>query len=181
MDTLDYTGPSVNKGSKGVWLGLGPPVRQLPQEFRETALPYGSHKVRVFCPGCIVIDGPDYESEPNAAERLATSESALKEWPLVVLTDEPDRAVASTMNFLWTTFTRFEPAADLYSASTNVIRHHLEYTFPIVIDARIKPTYPQEVTCRSDIAQKVTNRWLDYFPERDVEMGDAESASLTPF
>ena len=25
MDTLDYTGPEVNKGSKGVWLGLGPP------------------------------------------------------------------------------------------------------------------------------------------------------------
>ena len=61
------------------------------------------------------------------------------------------------------------------------IRDSLEYTFPIVIDARIKPTYPQEVTCRSDIAQKVTNRWLEYFPERDVEMGDAESASLTPF
>lgn len=180
MDTLDYTGPSVNRGSKGVWLGLGPPVRQLPQEFRATVLPRGSNKVRVFCPGCIVVDGPDYESEPNAAERLATSESALKEWPLVVLTDEPDRAVASTMNFLWTTFTRFEPAADLYSASTNVIRHHLEYSFPIVIDARVKPTYPKEVACRPDIAQKVTNRWLDYFPDGDVEMGDAESASLTP-
>src|SRR5439155_501995 len=27
MDTLDYTGPAVNQGSKGVWLGLGDPVR----------------------------------------------------------------------------------------------------------------------------------------------------------
>ena len=25
MDTLDYTGPAVNEGSKGVWLGLGRP------------------------------------------------------------------------------------------------------------------------------------------------------------
>ncbi len=28
MDTLDYTGPTVNEGSKGVWLGLGDPVRE---------------------------------------------------------------------------------------------------------------------------------------------------------
>ena len=26
MDTLDYTGPQVNEGSKGVWLGLGEPA-----------------------------------------------------------------------------------------------------------------------------------------------------------
>ena len=33
MDTLDYTGPAVNEGSKGVWLGLGDPVRELPRQF----------------------------------------------------------------------------------------------------------------------------------------------------
>ena len=33
MDTLDYTGPTVNEGSKGVWLGLGDPVRTLPRQF----------------------------------------------------------------------------------------------------------------------------------------------------
>ena len=37
MDTLDYTGPAVNQGSKGVWLGLGDPVRELPREFRPSA------------------------------------------------------------------------------------------------------------------------------------------------
>ena len=31
MDTLDYTGPEVNEGSKGVWLGPGDPVRELPR------------------------------------------------------------------------------------------------------------------------------------------------------
>src|SRR4029453_16283701 len=29
MDTLDYTGPQVNLGSKAVWMGLGDPVREL--------------------------------------------------------------------------------------------------------------------------------------------------------
>ena len=47
MDTLDYTGPEVNKGSKGVWLGLGDPVRDLPREFRPAApLPRGVSGVR---------------------------------------------------------------------------------------------------------------------------------------
>ncbi|HQR66053.1 MAG TPA: UbiD family decarboxylase, partial [Thermoanaerobaculia bacterium] len=34
MDTLDYTGPKVNEGSKGVLVGLGEKVRDLLAEFR---------------------------------------------------------------------------------------------------------------------------------------------------
>ena len=30
MDTLDYAGPKLNHGSKGVLLGIGDPVRSLP-------------------------------------------------------------------------------------------------------------------------------------------------------
>ena len=178
MDTLDYTGPEVNKGSKGVWLGLGPPVRELPAEFREAELPHGVTRVRVFCPGCLVVDAPGYSAEPRVAERLAAA-PAFGAWPLVVVSDEPDRAVASVMNFLWTTFTRFEPAADIYAARTDVLRHHLSYTPPVVIDARIKPSYPRELTCRPDIARRVTDRWREYFPGGGVEMGDSERASLT--
>ena len=40
--------------------------------------------------------------------------------PLVVLSDEPLRATAIEMNFLWTTFTRFEPAADIHAAAQQV-------------------------------------------------------------
>ena len=32
---------------------------------------------------------------------------------------------ASAMNFLWTTFTRFEPAADIHAAATRVVRNHV--------------------------------------------------------
>ena len=97
----------------------------------------------------------------------------------MVLSDEPDRAVASVMNFLWTTFTRFEPAADIHPAATRVVRHHLSYTAPIVIDARMKPAYPKELSCRPDVARRVSGRWREYFPGGGVEMGDSERASLT--
>ncbi|MDX1645032.1 MAG: UbiD family decarboxylase, partial [Thermoanaerobaculia bacterium] len=124
MDTLDYTGPRVNEGSKGVWLGLGDPVRRLPREFRAEVLPAGVSEVHVFCGGCLVVGGPPKGEDPGAAERLASA-PAFADWPLVVLTDEPARAARSPINFLWTTFTRFEPAADVHSARQRVTRNQI--------------------------------------------------------
>ena len=66
--------------------------------------------------GCLVVGGPPFAADPEAAARFA-AHPAFAGWPLVVLTDEPTRAAASAMNFLWTTFTRFEPAADIHAAS----------------------------------------------------------------
>jgi UbiD family decarboxylase len=177
MDTLDYTGPEVNLGSKGVLLGLGDPVRVLPGEFKASELPRGVRDVRVFCRGCLVVGGPTYRDEPDAPSRIA-SHTAFVGWPLVVLTDEPARAGASSINFLWTTFTRFEPAADIHAAKVDVRRHHLSYTPPIVIDARMKPPYPEELFCDPETANLVTSRWSEYFPDGDVEMGDSDRAHL---
>ena len=177
MDTLDYTGPVVNEGSKGVWLGLGDPVRDLPREFHAAAVPSGVTDVRVFCGGCLVVGAPAYAVEADAADRLA-GDAAFREWPLVVITDEPARAAASAMNFLWTTFTRFEPAADIHAAERRIVRNHIAYRGPVVIDARVKPGFPKELACREDIAQLVTRRWKEYFPSGRVAMGDSERAHL---
>ncbi len=176
MDTLDYTGPTVNEGSKGVWLGLGDPVRDLPRQFSGTP-PAGVTDVRVFCGGCLVVGGPSYTAEREAPARLA-ADPVFAGWPLVVVTDEPARAARSDINFLWTTFTRFEPAADIHSASRRIVRNHIAYSGPIVIDARMKPWYPSELSCREDIAQRVSSRWTEYFPGGAVEMGDSERAHL---
>jgi 3-polyprenyl-4-hydroxybenzoate decarboxylase len=176
MDTLDYTGPTVNEGSKGVWLGLGDPVRELPRHFTGTA-PSGVTDVRVYCGGCLVVTGPSHSSEPDAASRLAAS-GAFAGWPLVVLSDDAARATRSDMNFLWTTFTRFEPAADIHAADRRIVRTHIAYTGPVVIDARMKPWYPKELSCRDDIAALVTKRWKEYFPSGNIAMGDSERAHL---
>ena len=177
MDTLDYTGPTVNEGSKGVWMGLGEPVRDLPRQFTSPDVPQGITDVRVFCGGCIVVGAPSYESERDVVSRIATS-PAFAQWPLVVVSDEPERAARSDMNFLWTTFTRFEPAADIHAADRRIIRNHIAYTAPVVIDARMKPWYPKELSCREDIASLVGRRWRDYFPSAKIAMGDSERGHL---
>ena len=176
MDTLDYTGPEVNKGSKGIWLGLGDPVRELPRDF-SAEVPRGVTDVRVFCGGCLVVGVAPFRDDPDAPSRVA-QHPVFATWPLIVLTDEPRRAARSVINFLWTTFTRFEPAADIHAAGTRVVRNHLAYTPPVVIDARLKPGFPRELSCRPDVAARVSERWREYFPEGGVEMGDSESGHL---
>ena len=177
MDTLDYSSPEVNRGSKGVWLGLGDPVRELPRSFHAgSPVPADVTDVRVFCGGCLVIGGPSYAADPGAAARYA-ADPAFAGWQLLVLTDEPKRAAASPMNFLWTTFTRFEPARDIHAAAAAANRHHIVYRAPIAIDARLKPWFPAELFCREDVADTVTRRWREYFPS-GVEMGDSDAAHL---
>jgi len=177
MDTLDYTGPMVNEGSKGIWLGLGDPVRDLPGDFRpQGETPQGLTDARVFCPGCLVVGGPSHRDDPQAADRFVRH-PAFADWPLVVMVDEPKRAASSVMRFLWTTFIRFEPAADIHAAETRVVRNHVSYTPPILIDARLKPGFPDELFCDETTAKTVTKRWREYFPS-GVEMGDSDSAHL---
>jgi 4-hydroxybenzoate decarboxylase subunit C len=162
MDTLDYTSGKVNEGSKAIMLGLGEARRELPQEFKGT-LPAGVSRAQAFCGGCLVLEGASYADDPEQAARLAR-EPAFSEWPLLVLHDDVSVA-RSTIDFLWATWTRFEPAADIHAAWVQVIRHHLAYQGPIVIDARTKPGFPDELIVRDDIAQLVDSRWREYFPK----------------
>lgn len=160
MDTLDYTSGTVNKGSKAILMGLGEPMRDLSREFRGE-LPNGVSQAEVFCGGCLVVQGKPYLEDKEQAARLST-EAVFAGWPLIVLHD--DASVAqSTNDFLWTTWTRFEPAGDIYAAETKVLRHHLSYRAPIVIDARKKPSLPDELFVRDDIAELVDRRWRQYF------------------
>ncbi|HEY6801937.1 MAG TPA: UbiD family decarboxylase [Pyrinomonadaceae bacterium] len=161
MDTLDYTSGKVNEGSKAIMLGLGDPVRQLEREF-QGELPGGIARAEVFCGGCLVLQGPAFAEEETLAARIA-SHPDFSKWPLIVLHD--DASVArSAPDFLWATWTRFEPAADIYASETIVRRHHLIYKGPIVIDARTKPGFPAELVVRDDIAALVDRRWNEYFP-----------------
>jgi 4-hydroxybenzoate decarboxylase subunit C len=162
MDTLDYTSGKVNEGSKAIMLGLGAARRALPREFRGE-LPQGVSAAEVFCAGCLVLQGSSYAEDPEQAARLA-KDSVFAEWPLVILHDDASVA-GSTKDFLWSTWTRFEPASDIYAAATKVIRHHLAYTGPIVIDTRTKPGFPKELIVRGDIAELVSRRWREYFPQ----------------
>jgi 3-polyprenyl-4-hydroxybenzoate decarboxylase len=160
MDTLDYTSGKVNEGSKAIMLGLGDPVRKLPRQF-EGQLLTSIVRAEVFCGGCLVLQGASFAEDELLATRVA-SDPVFAEWPLIVLHDDA-RVAKSSPDFLWATWTRFEPASDIYAARTEVKRHHLVYTAPLVIDARTKPGFPDELVVRDDIKALVDRRWAEYF------------------
>ncbi len=161
MDTLDYTGPKVNEGSKGVLLGLGDSIRDLPREFRG-APPVGARAAAVFCAGALVVDGPSFADDRAFAERLA-SDPSVGGWPLVVLADDAAAAAKDDRSFLWRVFTRFEPAADVHGRR-EVVRNHVAFTPPVVIDARTKPWMPKVVEADPSTVALVDRRWREYFP-----------------
>ncbi|MFB5661401.1 UbiD family decarboxylase [Alteribacillus sp. HJP-4] len=160
MDTLDYTGRKLNTGSKAIMTGLGEKSRELPYAYEGGTIP-GITDVQPFSRGCLVISGKAYLEDENLAERLLESGyEHLAEWPLVFLVDDANIAAAQS-TFLWTTFTRFDPAYDLY-ADADIVRNNIRYKGPIIIDARMKPFYPDEVETREDIAALVDNKWDKY-------------------
>ncbi|MDM7923210.1 MAG: UbiD family decarboxylase, partial [Pyrinomonadaceae bacterium] len=160
FDTLDYASGKINHGSKAILMGTGEAKRTLPHEFTGS-LPVGVHAAEPFCSGCLVVKGTDYENDKKLGERLAKS-GAFDDWQVVVIHDDIEFA-RSTDKFLWATWTRFNPATDIYAKETTVKNNHIGYTAPIVIDSRMKPWYPKEVEVREDIAKLVDSRWGEYF------------------
>ena len=97
---------------------------------------------------------------------------------LLVLVDDAERAVRSDANFLWMTFTRFEPAADITASNVGLRRLHASFTPPVAIDSRLTPGFPDELFCDDETARTVDGRWAEYFPEGNVEMGDSDRGHL---
>ncbi|MCL2341300.1 MAG: UbiD family decarboxylase [Proteobacteria bacterium] len=142
QDTLDYTGPSVNKGSKAMMLGLGrEKCRDLPLEFAGSLPDHCVHP-KVYLPGTLVIQGAPYGSAPGLAAELAAF-PGLASWPVILLVDSAEEATCSLQEFLWTFFTRFEPAADIHGRAQTVHRFHVGLQPPIVFDCRMKPWYTE--------------------------------------
>lgn len=166
MDTLDYAGPRLNEGSKGVLIGMGAPKRTLPTDFTAT-LPHTLSKAAVFVPGCLVVSGRTFAQSPHLAREIA-EDMTFARWPLIILCDNTEFTAGNSADFLWSVFTRFEPAADIYSRTgiTNTVklaRYHPQLEPPIVIDARMKPSYPEEVECDPQTRALVDARWREYF------------------
>lgn len=165
QDTLDYTGPSVNKGSKAMLMGLGEKKRRTLPEFYDGGLPPGCSHPEVYLPGTLVVEGSSYKYDPELPKRLAAYEP-FGEWPVIMLVDNTRAATASLQEFLWTFFTRFEPAGDIHAASVGVNRFHVGLTPPIVIDCRLKPWYPHVLEVDDATRRKVDAKITDILPTR---------------
>lgn len=163
QDTLDYTGPKVNEGSKKIWLALGDAIRTLNGEIKQP-LPSFVKNAGVYVPGCLVIECPAYKSHPNLVNEIREL-SCFKDFEMVLLVDNVTETLSSSEKLMWTWFTRFEPANDIYAAKTELNRFHVSLTSPVFFDCRMKPWYPSTVEPDEKTVKLVDRRWGEYFPE----------------
>lgn len=148
IDTLDYSGAGLNEGSKLVIAAAGPVRRELATELPGGfSLPEGFGPARIILPGVLTVGAPRCsgatgdEVEPAVARfcEATGGEHPLRQFALVVLVDDADFTAESLNNFLWVTFTRSNPAADVHGIGAFIEQKHWGCRGPLVIDARIKP------------------------------------------
>ena len=142
IDTLDYSGSSLNAGSKVVIAASGPKRRDLPTELPTgLTLPDEFRNPRVCLPGIVAIEMRSEISNlksqnwPSAIEQL----SSLNSFPLILLVDDSDFVASSLNNLLWVTFTRSNPAADIHGIDAFTEEKHWGCRGSLIIDARLKP------------------------------------------
>ena len=146
VDTLDYSGSGFNEGSKVVIAAAGPAIRELPTEVpSDLRLPEGYRDPQVCLPGVMAVQAPKFNSPHRsdpAVEQFCQqfgATEAINRFPLVVLVDDAQFTAKTLNNFLWTVFTRSDPAADLNGIGATITDKHWGCAGSVVIDARIKP------------------------------------------
>lgn len=163
IDTLDYSGTGLNAGSKVVIAAAGPPRRNLLTELPGTRnLPEGFREPRICLPGILAIEGPKFS--PNAVGQDAAIEwfcqqldiqHPLNWFPLIVIVDDSDFTARTLNNFLWVTFTRSNPAADVHGIEPFIHQKHWGCRGSLVIDARIKPHHAPPLVEDPQITRRV--------------------------
>ncbi len=185
MDTLDYSGTGLNAGSKLVVAVAGPKLRDLALDIPSAlagSLPPGFSEPRMALPGVAVVSAPPYRDPASGladAMRLVSAlenafpdslaaastggngtgavgtEKGLSGISLIVLVDNSAFAAKNLDNFLWTTFTRSNPARDIQGLGAFTEDKHWGCRGSMVIDARIKPHHAPPLETDPDVDKRV--------------------------
>ena len=162
IDTLDYSGTSLHEGSKVVWAAAGPVRRSLPEDIpSDTLSSVPWRRPRTVMQGILVWEADQVTNRAASSaqvDEVCAGVSPDDEWcrfPLWVLVDDSDFTAASLENFLWVTFTRSDPALDTHGIASFIREKHWGCRGPLVIDARLKPHYPDPLEPDPKTVQKI--------------------------
>ena len=161
IDTLDYSGTGLNEGSKLVIAAAGPVLRELPGVLPgELRLPGGFADPRVVLPGVLAVRGPKHQGsgQDTAIESFCAAYAAtdpINRFPLIVIVDDSEFAARTLNNFLWVTFTRSNPAADVQGIEASTAQKHWGSAGSLVIDARCKPHHAPPLTEDPRVSRRV--------------------------
>ena len=152
IDTLDYSGESLNSGSKVVLAAYGDVKRELATEVPNclNELKYFDH-AKLVIPGIVAIQTSKFSTYENAIneldnlnQQLSTFNEQLSTLPFIIVCDDADFVSKTLNNFLWVTFTRCNPSHDVYGLNSVTKYKHWGCS-TLIFDARIKPHHAPPV------------------------------------
>jgi 4-hydroxy-3-polyprenylbenzoate decarboxylase len=158
IDTLDYSGSGLNQGSKVVIAAAGPAQRELPTQLSsDWHLPSTLQNPTICGPGILAVE-PSTEFEDSTAQKLVAEigvDHPVNAFPLIVVVDDARFVADKFKNFLWATFTRSNPAADITGIDEFTQDKHWGCNGSLVIDARIKSHHAPPLIEDPEITQRV--------------------------
>ena len=132
---------------------------QLPENIN---LPDGFSDVQVFAPGILIIQGTKHQmkrdQQDSQLDRLGEalkSAKGIEGFPMIIVADDANFTAKNWDNFLWVTFTRSDPATDMYGVGAFTHAKHWGATTSIIIDARLKTYHAPALEDDPEIEKRV--------------------------
>jgi len=143
IDTLDYSGTKLNIGSKVIFAATYPKKRTLSKKLKVDLKRISISNYEFVDEGILALEIGTYSENKQAIERLIAfienHYQVFKNIGMIVICDNAKECARTYENFLWITFTRSNPATDIYGPFSFYRDKHWGCKNPIIIDARLKP------------------------------------------
>ncbi|MBC9786458.1 UbiD family decarboxylase [Heliobacterium chlorum] len=165
IDTLDYSGTGLNQGSKVIIAAYGDRKRELCRDVPDplTKLPEelpGFSDPRMVMPGVVALQSPAFLTYEKAQKEIKELSEAIQKrgdipsCPIILLCDDSEYISSSNKNFLWVTFTRSNPAYDIYGVNASIENKHWGCD-NMIIDVRIKPHHAPPLIPDPNVEKKI--------------------------
>ena len=162
IDTLDYSGTSLNSGSKLVVAAYGEVLRKLSTTINTSLKELNTlQNPQVAIPGVLVLQGNKFENYEKTTQEFENFNEEVKQkninlegFPMIVIADDSEFTAANLKNWLWVTFTRSNPSHDIYGVNSFTEYKHFGCD-NIIIDARIKPHHAPVLEKNPEIEKRV--------------------------
>ncbi len=153
IDTLDYSGTGLNQGSKVIFAAINRKINRLSADNITFSQPSA-----VVTKGILAVQMPSFVNYAQAGKEMDELVRALQGkvqgFPLIVVCDDVGFTAENFDNFLWVTFTRSNPAYDIYGVNARTEYKHWGAD-AVIIDARKKPHHAPELTMPDNVLQQV--------------------------
>ena len=160
-DTLDFTGPRFERGSKMILDFTGDVIeRSAPNTLPDLAARYPAvDRQRLIGDAALLVRVREGQAGRPLLEKLVADPS-LAQVPLIVVVSA-DVNLDDRVSWLWGWFTRFDPASDTIFRHSALRGAMAVHDGPMGIDATWKQTYPKALEMPPEITRRVDDRWKE--------------------